>query len=79
MAVPAAVKARLGLLLREGTLIQVLDPATPPERKSKPKRALTSAGTAIAVALVLVAWVVLRRPRPVASGPATASGPTPAY
>ena len=48
---------------REGTLIQVLDPATPPERKSKPKRALTAAGTAIAVALVLTVWVFLRRSR----------------
>jgi len=46
---------------REGTLIQVLDPATPPERKSKPKRALTAANTALAAALVLVAWVLLRR------------------
>lgn len=46
---------------REGTLIQVLDPATPPERKSKPKRALTAAGAAIAMALVLMAWVLMRR------------------
>ena len=61
----------------EGTLIQVLDPATPPERKSKPKRALTAAGTAIALALVLTAWVLLRRSRPVTSGVATTIGPTP--
>lgn len=47
---------------REGTLIQVLDPATPPERKSKPKRALTAAGAALAVAVALIAWVLLRRP-----------------
>lgn len=46
---------------REGTLIQVLDPATPPERKSKPKRASTAVGTALAAALVLVAWVLMRR------------------
>ena len=46
---------------REGTLIQVLDPATAPERKSKPKRAIAAAGTALAVALVLAAWVLLRR------------------
>ena len=46
---------------REGTLIQVLDPATPPERKSKPKRALAAAGAALAVALALIAWVLLRR------------------
>jgi len=46
---------------REGTLIQVLDPATPPERKSKPKRASTVAGAALAGALVLAAWVLMRR------------------
>ena len=31
------------------------------ERKSKPKRALTAAGAAIAMALVLMAWVLMRR------------------
>ena len=45
---------------REGTLIQVLDPATPPERKSKPKRASTAAGAALAVALLLAAWILMR-------------------
>ena len=58
---------------REGTLIQVLDTATAPERKSKPKRAITAAGTALAVALVLVAWVLMRRSmyrRDTASSPA---------
>ena len=58
---------------REGTLIQVLDTATAPERKSKPKRAITAAGTALAVALVLVAWVLMRRSmyrRDAASSPA---------
>ena len=46
---------------REGTLIQVLDPATLPERKSKPKRAIAAASTAFAVALALAAWVLMRR------------------
>ena len=46
---------------REGTLIQVLDPATLPERKSKPKRAIAAAGTGFAVALVLAAWVLMRQ------------------
>ena len=46
---------------REGTLIQVLDPATLPERKSKPKRAIAAAGTAFVVALALAAWVLMRR------------------
>jgi len=49
---------------REGTLIQVLDAATPPERKSKPKRASTVAGAALAGALVLAAWVLMRRSMP---------------
>lgn len=38
---------------RDGTLIQVIDPATPPERKSKPKRAT------IAVTVTLVSFVLL--------------------
>lgn len=38
---------------RDGTLIQVIDPATPPERKSKPKRAT------IAVTATLVSFVLL--------------------
>jgi uncharacterized protein involved in exopolysaccharide biosynthesis len=45
---------------REGALIQVLDPATPPERRSKPKRVLTAAAAALA-ALVLMSVVLLAR------------------
>ena len=46
---------------REGALIQVVDPATPPERKSKPKRATIAMGTTLAAALLLAAWVLLRQ------------------
>ena len=45
---------------REGALVQVVDPATPPERKSKPKRSLIAAGTAFAALLLLSAWVLTR-------------------
>ena len=45
---------------REGALIQVVDPATPPDRKSKPKRLTTSLATTLAVLLALVAFVLVR-------------------
>ena len=48
---------------REGALIQVVDQATPPERKSKPKRALTAIFMTLVVGLLLVSWVLLRHPR----------------
>lgn len=51
---------------REGALIQVIDVATPPERKSKPKRATIAIGSALAAALMLTIVVLLRqsgRPR----------------
>ncbi|HEU5295871.1 MAG TPA: Wzz/FepE/Etk N-terminal domain-containing protein [Burkholderiaceae bacterium] len=46
---------------REGALIQVVDPATPPEKKSKPKRALTAVAATLAVALLLVVGLVVRQ------------------
>lgn len=46
---------------REGGLIQVVDSATPPEYKSKPKRAFIAIGASIATALLLAAWFVVRR------------------
>jgi uncharacterized protein involved in exopolysaccharide biosynthesis len=46
---------------REGALIQVVDQATPPERKSKPKRALTAIATTLAVGLLLAMFVVWRQ------------------
>jgi uncharacterized protein involved in exopolysaccharide biosynthesis len=39
---------------REGTLIQVLDPATTPERRSKPKRTTIALGAAVFTGLVLL-------------------------
>lgn len=46
---------------KEGTLIQVIDPATPPERKSKPKRATIAIGAALGVFLLVFTWVLARR------------------
>lgn len=43
---------------RQGTLVQVVDMATPPERKSKPKRALMSLASAL-VTLVVLTVIVL--------------------
>ncbi|URI09269.1 Wzz/FepE/Etk N-terminal domain-containing protein [Aquincola tertiaricarbonis] len=45
---------------REGALIQVVDAATPPERRSKPKRSMIAAGTAVAVGLLLAVIVLFR-------------------
>jgi len=47
---------------REGTLLQVIDKASPPERKSKPKRSLVALGSA-AAGLLLSAMAVLLRQR----------------
>jgi len=46
---------------REGTVIQVLDAAQPPERKSKPKRALIAILTTVAVFLLMVIVVFVRQ------------------
>lgn len=45
---------------REGALIQVVDPATPPEKKSKPKRAYIAVGATLAALLLLVVYVLTR-------------------
>lgn len=45
---------------REGQLVQVVDAAQPPERKSKPKRALIAVLTTLATGMVLVLWVLIR-------------------
>lgn len=45
---------------REGALIQVVDLATPPEWKSKPKRAIIAAAATLAGLLLLLLWIVLR-------------------
>jgi len=45
---------------REGALIQVVDVATPPERKSKPRRSMAALGAAVAAATLLMAALLLR-------------------
>ncbi len=49
---------------REGTLLQVVDKAEPPERKSAPKRAYIGVGTTIAAFLILAATFLWRARRP---------------
>ena len=46
---------------REGALIQVVDPASPPERKSKPKRAIVALVATVLSALALAGFVLVRR------------------
>jgi uncharacterized protein involved in exopolysaccharide biosynthesis len=46
---------------REGALIQVIDTAQPPERKSKPRRANVALLTTAGAGAVLAAFVLLRR------------------
>jgi capsule polysaccharide export protein KpsE/RkpR len=55
---------------REAGLIQVVDPATPPEYKSKPKRAYIGLGAAVLTALVLAMGLLFRelRTRGLAAG-----------
>jgi uncharacterized protein involved in exopolysaccharide biosynthesis len=45
---------------REGALIQVVDSATKPEWKSKPKRAFIAAGTTAATAVILIVFLLTR-------------------
>lgn len=45
---------------REGALIQVVDVATPPEKKSKPVRSLIAAGAALATCLLTALWLIAR-------------------
>lgn len=53
---------------REGTLIQVLDPATPPERRSKPKRSMIALGTAVVAGFALTAFFGFRGLRRIRRG-----------
>ena len=46
---------------REGAVIQVLDKASPPERKSKPKKALIAVITTLAVGFMLLLFVFVRQ------------------
>lgn len=58
---------------RDGALIQVVDVATPPERPSKPRRALTALATAFIVAALMVLWLVARRTS-LPNGPSSQAG-----
>jgi uncharacterized protein involved in exopolysaccharide biosynthesis len=46
---------------REGAVIQVLDPAQPPERKSKPKKALIAVIATLAAGFALLLFVFVRQ------------------
>ena len=67
---------------REGVLIQVVDPAQVPERKSKPSRGLTAVGVTLASFVLLLGWALLRGPkrpassRPLSGQPRTATSTT---
>jgi len=45
---------------REGAAIQVVDPATPPERKSKPRKAMVAVVATLATGFALLLWVFVR-------------------
>lgn len=45
---------------REGAAIQVVDPAVPPERKSKPKKALIAVLTTLSAGMFLILFVLTR-------------------
>lgn len=45
---------------REGQLIQTVDVATPPERRTSPRRALIVAGTVAATLIALACWIAAR-------------------
>lgn len=46
---------------KEGPLLQQVDPALPPDHKSKPARALIVAAVGLAVLLLTSSWVIARR------------------
>jgi tyrosine-protein kinase Etk/Wzc len=46
---------------REGNVIQVVDMATPPERKSKPQKALIAVLTTLATGMLLLLFVFIRQ------------------
>ena len=45
---------------REGALFQVVDVASPPERRTRPKRVATAATVAAATLLLLASWIAVR-------------------
>jgi uncharacterized protein involved in exopolysaccharide biosynthesis len=59
---------------REGAVIQVLDPAQPPERKSKPKKALIAIIATLASGFALLLFVFVRQALRNAGGDAETAG-----
>jgi len=45
---------------RDGAVVQVVDPATPPEKKSGPKRLSTAIAAAVFSGVLLVLWILVR-------------------
>jgi tyrosine-protein kinase Etk/Wzc len=45
---------------KEGALLQVVDPALPPERKSKPKKSMVAVVTTLATSVLLAVFVFIR-------------------
>jgi uncharacterized protein involved in exopolysaccharide biosynthesis len=45
---------------REGALIQVVDTATPPEKKSKPQRRVIAVAAALGTAVLMIVFLVVR-------------------
>lgn len=45
---------------REGATIQIIDPATPPERKSKPAKGLIAIAAALAAGIIVVLFIFIR-------------------
>ena len=59
---------------REGAVIQVLDPAQPPEKKSKPKKATSALMTTLATGFALLLFIFIRQAwRNAAANPQTAA------
>jgi uncharacterized protein involved in exopolysaccharide biosynthesis len=46
---------------REGAVIQVVDVALPPERKSRPMKALITVLTTFAACIILLAWIFAKK------------------
>jgi uncharacterized protein involved in exopolysaccharide biosynthesis len=58
---------------REGAVIQVIDPAWPPERESKPRKALIAVLTTFGVLFVVLLAILIRQAlRNAAADPETA-------
>jgi uncharacterized protein involved in exopolysaccharide biosynthesis len=53
---------------RNVATVEVLDPATPPERRARPKRGLMVAGAFAASLMLAVAWAAVQADRPAARG-----------